>query len=554
MAAVATALPQMLETSSDVNVRPTKLFIGGISRRTTTKQLRDHFSVCGRVLDCVAMRQPDGRPRGFGYVTLDSPEAAEFYLRSPQMIDDRIVDLKPAVPDASMGVAKGGAFLSGQAGMMSPHGYKEWPVDMNMSMSAYYPGAESAWPWMDHQALSCMGVLSHQHQSLPVLPAQFPPAALPPLGPVPPLAPAKEYPTQENPGSPKAPDCISLLTRAQEQLPAAGVAKATWAKAVLGEVTNIMADRESGKDAVKQPDYLSGTAGKESGKVNALALKSFQPKHVVAPPPLSEEFFVMPDDDEALPSATSTYNPMSARRGSSSSLSEGSSPRMGPATPMSDGPLPSAGSAQHFIGECRRCNFFAKGRCKNGQDCTFCHFTHDRRKLTRQEKREAQAARALTQQDSSPEAAPAPPNSPWAPEEQEAACKPPPGDFRTPSALRLPPGLFLLEDDSSTPLCVPTPMGSAISQVTLPPGLCPPGLLSPSGASLLSTTPCATTTPVGGMLAMPRATLASAPSALLSTRPPCSAPPRATVAAKETATIATQTDEDHMCPECGGKA
>lgn len=493
------------------------------------------------------MRQPDGRPRGFGYVTLDSPEAAEFFLRSPQMIDDRIVDLKPAVPDATAGVAKGGAFLSGQAGMMSPHGYKEWPIDMNMNMSAYYPGAESAWPWMDQQALSCMGALGHQHQSLPVLPAQFPPAALPPLGPVPPLAPTTEYTAQENPGSPKVPDCISLLTRAQEQLPAAA------AKAVLGEVTNILADRESSKDAVKQPDSLSNTVAKESGKVEALALKSFQPKHVVAPPPLSEEFFVMPDDDEVLPSATSTRNPMSTGHGSSGNVSEASSPQMGPASPMSDAPLPSAGSAQHFIGECRRCNFFAKGRCRNGQDCTFCHFAHDRRKLTRQEKREAQAARALMQQDGSPEAAPAPPNSPLAPEEQAAGMLPP-GEFRTPAALRLPPGLFLLEeDDSSTPICVPTPMGSAVSQVTLPPGLCPPGLPSPSGASLLSTTPCATTAPVGGMLAMPRATVASAPGALLSTRPPCPAPQRA-AAAKETATIGTQTDEDLMCPLCGSKA
>merc|ERR1719156_98154 len=80
-------------------VQPTKLFIGGISRRTTTKQLRDHFSKSGRVLDCVAMRTPDGRPRGFGYVTLDSPAAAERYLQEPQMIDDRIVDMKLAVPE-----------------------------------------------------------------------------------------------------------------------------------------------------------------------------------------------------------------------------------------------------------------------------------------------------------------------------------------------------------------------------------------------------------------------------------------------------------------------
>lgn len=51
-------------------------------------------------------------------------------------------------------------------------------------------------------------------------------------------------------------------------------------------------------------------------------------------------------------------------------------------------PLPSMGSALHGKGECKRCNFFAKGRCRNGFDCTFCHFPHNRRKLSRQEKRE----------------------------------------------------------------------------------------------------------------------------------------------------------------------
>lgn len=95
------ATPGLQGIWNDGNLRPTKLFVGGISRRTTTKQLRDHFSKHGRVLDCVAMRQPDGRPRGFGYVTLDTPEAAEHYLREPQTIDDRIVDVKPAVPDTT---------------------------------------------------------------------------------------------------------------------------------------------------------------------------------------------------------------------------------------------------------------------------------------------------------------------------------------------------------------------------------------------------------------------------------------------------------------------
>lgn len=80
----------------------TKLFIGGITRGTTTQQLRDHFERYGRVLDCVAMREKDGRSRGFGYVTLDSQLAAECCLSEPQVIDGRVVDLKRAVPERVM--------------------------------------------------------------------------------------------------------------------------------------------------------------------------------------------------------------------------------------------------------------------------------------------------------------------------------------------------------------------------------------------------------------------------------------------------------------------
>jgi hypothetical protein len=44
------------------------------------------------------------------------------------------------------------------------------------------------------------------------------------------------------------------------------------------------------------------------------------------------------------------------------------------------GPLPSMGSALHAEGACKRCCFFPKGRCQNGQNCEFCHFEHEKRK------------------------------------------------------------------------------------------------------------------------------------------------------------------------------
>eukprot|EP00930_Biecheleria_cincta_P004104 TRINITY_DN104_c0_g2_i1.p1 TRINITY_DN104_c0_g2~~TRINITY_DN104_c0_g2_i1.p1 ORF type:complete len:389 (+),score=83.72 TRINITY_DN104_c0_g2_i1:65-1231(+) len=94
---------------------PTKLFIGGITKNTSTEVLRQHFCRYGRVLDCVAMRREDGRSRGFGYVTLDSSQAAECCLAAPQVIDGRVVDLKRAVPEGSMEVALKATRLRAQA-------------------------------------------------------------------------------------------------------------------------------------------------------------------------------------------------------------------------------------------------------------------------------------------------------------------------------------------------------------------------------------------------------------------------------------------------------
>jgi len=104
-------------------VRPTKLFLGGLTRNTTTKQLRDHFVKYGHVLDCVAMRHPDGRPRGFGYVTLDSTAAAERCLTEPQVIDGRVIDMKRAVPGStSPTAAMDAAAATPRVTARTPHG------------------------------------------------------------------------------------------------------------------------------------------------------------------------------------------------------------------------------------------------------------------------------------------------------------------------------------------------------------------------------------------------------------------------------------------------
>lgn len=51
----------------------------------------------GRLVDAVVMSK-QGRPRGFGFVTFDSPAAAAVALSEPQWLDNRFVDVKRAVP------------------------------------------------------------------------------------------------------------------------------------------------------------------------------------------------------------------------------------------------------------------------------------------------------------------------------------------------------------------------------------------------------------------------------------------------------------------------
>jgi hypothetical protein len=66
------------------------------------------------------MRREDGRSRGFGYVTLDSAQAAERCLAAPQVIDGRVVDLKRAVPEGGTELALKAANRLGTQGCVGP--------------------------------------------------------------------------------------------------------------------------------------------------------------------------------------------------------------------------------------------------------------------------------------------------------------------------------------------------------------------------------------------------------------------------------------------------
>ncbi len=55
-----------------------KLYVGNLSFNTTEGELRAHFEQFGSVTDTyVAMDKMTGRPRGFAFVTMSTPEEAK---------------------------------------------------------------------------------------------------------------------------------------------------------------------------------------------------------------------------------------------------------------------------------------------------------------------------------------------------------------------------------------------------------------------------------------------------------------------------------------------
>ena len=55
-----------------------KLFVGNLSFDTTENDLQDAFAAYGTVVETnLMMDRTTGRPRGFGFVTMNSPEEAQ---------------------------------------------------------------------------------------------------------------------------------------------------------------------------------------------------------------------------------------------------------------------------------------------------------------------------------------------------------------------------------------------------------------------------------------------------------------------------------------------
>uniref|UniRef100_A0A2I3GYS1 RRM domain-containing protein n=1 Tax=Nomascus leucogenys TaxID=61853 RepID=A0A2I3GYS1_NOMLE len=76
-----------------------KLFIGGLSFKTTDESLRSHFEQWGTLRDCVVVRYPNTkRTRGFGFVTYATVEEVDAAMNArPHKVEERVVEPKRAV-------------------------------------------------------------------------------------------------------------------------------------------------------------------------------------------------------------------------------------------------------------------------------------------------------------------------------------------------------------------------------------------------------------------------------------------------------------------------
>src|SRR5207237_9890925 len=99
----------------------TKLFVGNLSFNTTQDQLQDLFAAHGNVIEVdVIMDKFSGRPRGFGFVTMESKEAADAAVQAlnGKEIDGRALTVNEARPreERSGGRGGGGGYRGGGGG------------------------------------------------------------------------------------------------------------------------------------------------------------------------------------------------------------------------------------------------------------------------------------------------------------------------------------------------------------------------------------------------------------------------------------------------------
>jgi cold-inducible RNA-binding protein len=94
----------------------TKLFVGNLSFNATQEQLQDLFAAHGVVLEIDIIKDKfSGRPRGFGFVTMETKEGADAAVKAlhGKEIDGRALTVNEARPREERAPRSGGGYGGG---------------------------------------------------------------------------------------------------------------------------------------------------------------------------------------------------------------------------------------------------------------------------------------------------------------------------------------------------------------------------------------------------------------------------------------------------------
>lgn len=97
----------------------TKLFVGNLSFNTTENDLQDTFAAHGTVMEAnLMMDRATGRARGFGFVTMGTPEEAQAAITALNgtQLDGRAITVNEARPREERSGGGGGRGFGGGGG------------------------------------------------------------------------------------------------------------------------------------------------------------------------------------------------------------------------------------------------------------------------------------------------------------------------------------------------------------------------------------------------------------------------------------------------------
>jgi len=108
---------------------PGKIFIGGLSRTTTSSAFTKHFSKYGEITDSVIMKdRVSGQPRGFGFVTYADPCVIDKVIQDKHVLDGKAVEIKRTIPrgNSSKGPKTKKVFVGGIPTSITEDEFKDY--------------------------------------------------------------------------------------------------------------------------------------------------------------------------------------------------------------------------------------------------------------------------------------------------------------------------------------------------------------------------------------------------------------------------------------------